>query len=131
METVRPQIYNSQANAVIPEYSIIKANVTMRDSERTYQGSLSASLYPNYGLVIKPLIITTETGDIYVHIEFTDSLYNTLLQASSGNSFAPNELAISVQSNPMIYLVWVGVILMAIAILIQFADDLSLKKQIH
>ncbi len=129
IENSTTQVYNSQANTVIPEYSIIKADVTMRDSDRTYQGTLSASLYPNYGLVIKPLIITTETGDLYVHIEFTDSLYNTLMQTSSGNSVAPNEVAISVQNSPLIYLVWAGVVLMAIAISIQFASDLFSQKE--
>jgi cytochrome c-type biogenesis protein CcmF len=129
IENSAAQVYNSQANVVIPEYSIIKADVTMHDSDRTYQGSLSASLYPNYGLVIKPLIITTETGDLYVHIEFTDSLYNNLKQASSGNSVAPNEVAISVQNSSLIYLVWLGVVLMAIAISIQFASDLSSQKE--
>jgi len=129
IENSTAQVYNSQANVVIPEYSIIKADVTMHDSDRTYQGSLSASLYPNYGLVIKPLVITTETGDLYVHIEFTDSLYNNLKQASSGNSVAPNEVAISVQNSPFIYLVWLGVVLMAIAISIQFASDLSSQKE--
>jgi cytochrome c biogenesis factor len=131
IENSTTQVYNSQANAIIPEYSIIKADVTMHDSDRTYQGSLSALLYPNYGLVIKPLIITTETGDLYIHIELTDSLYNTLKQASSGNSVAPNEVAISAQNNPLIYLVWSGVVLMAIAILIQFASDLSSQKELR
>ena len=124
-------VYNSQVNAVVPEYSIIKADVTMRESDRTYLGSLSALLYPNYGLVIKPLIFTTQTGDIYVHIEFTESLYNTLLQTLSGVSVAPNEVSISVQNSPLIYLVWAGVALMAIAITIQFVSDLFSQKERH
>ena len=128
IENSTTQVYNSEANATIPEYSFIKADITMRDSDKTYQGSLYAILYPNYGLVIKPLIITTETGDLYLHIEFTESLYDTLLQTLNGNSVAPNEVSISVQNSPLIYLVWVGVVLMAVGISIQFASDLFSKR---
>ena len=131
IENSTTQVYNSEANATIPEYSFIKADITMRDSDKTYQGSLYAILYPNYGLVIKPLIITTETGDLYLHIEFTESLYDTLLQTLNGNSVAPNEVSISVQNSPLIYLVWVGVVLMAVGISIQFASDLFSKRELR
>jgi cytochrome c biogenesis factor len=129
IENSTTQIYNEQLNKIIPEYSIVKAEVTIQDSGRSYQKSLSASLYPNYGLVIKPLIITTETGDVYAHLEFTNSLYNTLSAVLNGSSIAPDEVSITVQNSPMIYLVWVGVILILLAICIQFASDLASSKE--
>ncbi len=129
IENSTTQVYNAQKETLIPEYSIVKVDVTIQHSDKTYQGNLSASLYPNYGLVIKPLIITTETGDIYTHLELTDSLYTSLVQSLSGNSVAPDELSITVQNSPMIYLVWAGVVLMAISISLQFAGDLSSKKE--
>jgi cytochrome c biogenesis factor len=129
IENSTTQVYNAQTETLIPEYSIVKADVTIQQSDKTYQGNLSVRLYPNYGLVIKPLIITTETGDIYTHLELTDSLYTSLVQSFSGSSVAPDELSITVQNSPMIYLVWVGVVLMSISISIQFAGDLSSKKE--
>jgi hypothetical protein len=124
------KVYHSQANAVIPEYSIVKADIKIEDSDRTYQGSLSAIFYPNYGLVIKPLVITTETGDIYAHIEVTEALYNSLTQTFAGTTTTPEEVSITVQNSPMIYLVWIGVVLMAIAISVQFAYDLAPTKEL-
>jgi cytochrome c biogenesis factor len=73
--------------------------------------------------VLQPLIITTETGDIYVHFGYTESLYNALVQALSGHDVTPDELAITVQTSPMVYLVWTGVALMLIGISFEFAGD--------
>jgi cytochrome c biogenesis factor len=129
IENSTTQVYNSQTESLTPEYSILKADVTIQQSDKTSQGTLSASLYPNYGLVIKPLIVTTETGDIYAHLELTESLYNSLVQTLSGSSVTPNDLSITIQNSPMIYLVWAGVVFIAFSILIQFARDLSLKKE--
>jgi cytochrome c-type biogenesis protein CcmF len=123
------KVHNEQVGAVIPECSTIKADVTVQQSEKVYDGTLVASFYPNYGLVIKPLIITTETGDIYLHLEYSDSLYNALVEVYSGNSNAPSEVSITVQYSPMIYLVWTGVGLMLISMSVQFAAELSPQKQ--
>ena len=122
-------IYNEQAAAIIPEYSTLTADVTIQQSEKIYTGSLSASFYPNYGLVLRPLIMTTATGDIYVHLEFTDSLYNALVQTIEGNSSVPEEVSVTVQNNPMVYLVWGGVALMLVGISIQFSRRLEAKAR--
>jgi cytochrome c biogenesis factor len=123
------EVYNKQVGAVIPEYSTIQAEVTVQQSEKTYDGTLIASFYPNYGLVINPLIITTETGDIYLHLEYSDSLYNALVDVYSGNSTVPDNVSVTVQYSPMIYLVWAGVALMLIGMSIQFAGELLPQKQ--
>jgi len=117
-------VYSEQLATIVPEYSTLKADVAIQQSGKTYQGSLSASFYPNYGLVLRPLIITTETGDIYAHLEYTDSLYNVIVQALSGDSVAPEDVSITVQTNPMVYLVWAGVAFMIVGICVQFAADL-------
>ena len=129
VENSSTQVYNKQAGAVVPEYSVVNVNITIQESGETYHGSLSASFYPNYGVVIKPLIISTLTGDIYVHVELTESLYNALQQNLSGNSTVPNMVSITVQNSPMIYLVWSGVALIAIAISVQFASELYVPKK--
>ena len=129
VENSSTQVYNERADAIVPEYSIVNANITIQESGQTYHGSLSASFYPNYGVVIKPLIITTLTGDIYAHLELTESLYNVMQQTLSGDSFVPDKVSITVQNSPMIYLVWSGVALIAIAISVQFASDLYVPKK--
>jgi cytochrome c biogenesis factor len=122
------KVYNEQAAAIIPEYSTLIADVTIQQSENTYTVSLSASFYPNYGLVLRPLIMTTVTGDLYVHLEYTDPLYNALVQTLSGNSSVPEEVSVTVQNSPLIYLVWGGVALMLVGITVQFAGDLPSQK---
>lgn len=122
-------IYNEQAAAILPECSTLNADVTIQQSERTYFGSLSASFYPNYGLVLRPLILTTTTGDLYMHLDYTDSLYNALVQTVTGNSSVPEEISVTVQINPLIYLVWGGVILMLVGISLQFAADVRQKPE--
>jgi cytochrome c-type biogenesis protein CcmF len=121
-------IYNEQAEAIIPEYSTFTADATIKQTGSTYIGSLSASFYPNYGLVLRPLIIATTTGDVYAHLEFTEPLYNTLVQTLEGNSSVPEEVSVTVQTNPMVYLVWGGVALMLVGISVQFAGDLLPQK---
>ncbi len=114
------RVYNTQVEGVFPEYSIVTADVSVQGSGLNYNGNLQAAFYPNYGLVINPLIISTITGDIYIHFEYTDSLYNSLTQNLIGQSVLPDNLALTIQNNPLIYLVWAGVILMLLALTAEF-----------
>jgi cytochrome c biogenesis factor len=123
------KVYNELAGDIIPECSTIEADVTVKQSEKAYHGTLIASFYPNFGLVIKPLIITIATGDIYLHLKYSDALYNSLFDAYSGNSSLPDDLSVTVQYSPMIYLVWAGVGLMLISMSVQFAAELLSEKQ--
>jgi cytochrome c biogenesis factor len=122
-------IYNEQAATIIPEFSILTAKTTIQHSKEIFTGSLSASFYPNYGLVLRPLIMTTTIGDIYVHLELTDSLYNALVQTIEGNSSVPEEVSVTVQNNPMVYLVWGGVFLMIVGISIQLVADIRQRSK--
>jgi cytochrome c biogenesis factor len=119
------EVYNEEVAAIIPEYSTVEANVRVQESGKAYEGTLVASFYPNYGLVLKPLIITTVTGDIYMHFEYSDSLYNTLVNTYVGNSTVPDEVSITAQYSPMVYMVWGGVALMLVGMSVQFASDLK------
>ena len=116
-------VFNEQTSALISEYSTVQATVVVLQSEKTYSGILEASFYPNYGLVLKPLIITTETGDIYLHFDLSDSLYSTLVNIYIGNSTIPETVSITVQKSPLIYLVWGGVALMLVSMPIQLASN--------
>jgi cytochrome c-type biogenesis protein CcmF len=118
-------VYNEQLNTIVPEYSSISFDVIVQYLGRTYKGNLWAGFYPNYGLVLKPLIISTEIGDIYIHLDYTDALYNALLQTLAGNIAVPENIAVTVQTNPLVYWVWAGIALMIIGISWQVVADLA------
>ena len=48
------EVYNIQAQNIIPQYSAVTADVTIRQPDATYSGEVSASFYPNYGLALTP-----------------------------------------------------------------------------
>ena len=118
------KVYNSQAQNVIPQYSAVTADVTIRYKDTTYSGEVSASFYPNYGLALTPLIVNTPSGDLYVHMEINEELYNILSAQLTGNSTTPATVTLTVQRIPMVYLVWVGVILMVLSMILECAVDL-------
>jgi cytochrome c-type biogenesis protein CcmF len=120
-------VYNEELGAVVPECSSISGDVTIQYLGKTYHNSLSASFYPNYGLVIRPLIITTETGDVYLHFDYTDALYDSLTQTLTGNTVTLGSVAVTVQISPLIYLVWAGIALMVVSISLHAAIDLAKK----
>jgi hypothetical protein len=107
----------------------VKSDVTIQYLGRTYQGSLSASFYPNYGLVIRPLVISTETGDVYLHLAYTDELYDSLTQTLKVDNVAPERVDVTVQISPLIYLVWAGVALVVFGISLQSIVDLAQKGE--
>jgi len=121
-------VYNEELGAVVPECSSISGYITIQYLGKTYHNSLSASFYPNYGLVIRPLVITTETGDVYLHLEYTDELYDSLTQTLTGNTVTPESVAVTVQISPLIYLVWAGVALMIVSITLEAVIDLAQKR---
>jgi hypothetical protein len=123
-------VYDEQLGAVVPEYSSISFDIIVQYLGRTYEGKLWAGFYPNYGLVLRPLIIATETGDIYIHLDYTDSLYNALVQTLAGNIAVPENIAVTVQTSPLIYLVWAGIALMIVGISWQVVADLAPKARI-
>jgi cytochrome c biogenesis factor len=118
------EVYNTQAQNVIPQYSAVTADITIRQSGATYNGKISVSFYPNYGLALTPLIINTATGDLYVHMEINEELYNILSAQLTGNSTTPVTVSLTVQSIPMVYLVWVGVTLMIVSMAVECAVNL-------
>ena len=118
-------VYNEQLELIVPEYSSLKADVTIQYLGRAYNGSLLANFYPNYGLVLRPWIITTETGDVYIHLEYTETMYKPLTQILDGSgSGIPDNFSVTVQDSPLIYLLWIGIAVTMAGISLQFAADL-------
>ncbi len=116
-------VYNTQAGKVIPEFSVVTVDATIHSSSLVYNGELSAAFYPNYGLVVEPVIISTVSGDVYIHLEVTEELYDALSGQLSGDNVAVDNVSVTVQENPLVYLVWVGVFLMLVALTYEFAVD--------
>ena len=109
-------VYNAELIDVIPEYSSVSGDITIQYLGKVYHCTLSASFYPNYGLVIRPSILQTEVGDLYLHLAYTEELYDSLAQTLMGNSVVPETVSVTVQISPLVYLVWTGVALMVFSI---------------
>jgi cytochrome c biogenesis factor len=122
-------VYGEQVGNVVPESASLTAHVTIQHGGEAYSSTLDASIYANYGVILKPLIISTWTGDIYMHLENSEALYNALMSTFSGIATVPDAVSVTVQNSPMIYLVWAGVALMLVGMSIQFASDLVQQKQ--
>ena len=120
-------VYSEQVDDAVSEYSSVSSDVTIQYLGKTYQKNLCASFYPNYGLAIRPLIITTETGDVYLHFDYSDAMYESLTQVFMGNTVVPENVNVTVQTSPLIYLVWAGIALMVVSISLQAAADLAKK----
>ena len=105
------QVHSTQ---IIPEYSALRMDVAIQRGGSVYYGALWIRLYTLHGVVSTPLIITTMTGDIYVHMHETESLYDSLVQALLDTEVLPEDLIITVEIVPMVHFVWAGVALMCI-----------------
>ena len=108
----------------MPEYSGLALDVSIADGTTAYNNnSLRMYYYPNYGIVSKPLIISTLRGDLYIFMEHTNSSYNSLFYALMGEKREPVNFRIKVKRVPLIWLVWAGVILMAAGMVILICNE--------
>ncbi len=119
----RGHIYSNAMRFLAPEYSVMAMNATILDGEAAYNGRLVMYYYTNYGILSRPLIISTLQGDLYVFIQYTDSSYNSLFYALMGEEYQPEDFIIKVKRVPLIWLVWLGVILMTISMAILIWDE--------
>ena len=126
------EVYSSQAQHLLPQYSTVTADIIVQQSGATYSGEISASFYPNYGLALTPLIINTATGDMYVHMEIDQELYDILTAQLTGNGTIPTTVSLTAQNIPLVYLVWVGVTLMVVSMVVECVVDLrQTRRQQH
>jgi hypothetical protein len=79
------------------------------------------------------LVLHTWTGDIYVHMHHTESMYNSLVQALLDAKVPPEDLMLTVEIVPMVHLVWAGVALMGTAAAMSLAKELlpPIRKKAH
>jgi cytochrome c-type biogenesis protein CcmF len=117
-------VYSPQHQFIVPEHSALKMDVTIREEGgKVYQGALWLYLYANHGIVSKPSIISTPTKDIYVHMQYTLSTYNSLLYALMGQKVQPEDFIIVVKRVPLVWLVWAGIVLLGLGMAILLVGE--------
>jgi hypothetical protein len=119
------RVYYPESDALVPEHSFIEADSTVKYLGRTYYRTLRADFYPNYGLVLRPVIITTEVGDLYIHLEYTESMSTSLVEALREETVIPEAVNVSVQTSPLIYVLWTGIAAMFLGIATQLLAELK------
>jgi cytochrome c-type biogenesis protein CcmF len=118
-------VYYQQLAGLVPEYSFLDVESTVHYMGRTYHRIFQADYYPNYGLVLRPQVISTEAGDLYMHLEYTGSMSTSLVEALSGETIIPDNVNIMVQTSPLIYLLWTGIAVMVLSIATQLLVELK------
>jgi c-type cytochrome biogenesis protein CcmF len=119
------QVYYEQLDDLIPEHSFLEAGTTIHYLGRTYHRTLRADFYPNYGLVLRPLIISTVTGDLYMHFDYTEAMSTSLVEALREETALPDNMDIMAQTSPLIYLLWAGIGVMVLGIATQLFAEIK------
>jgi cytochrome c-type biogenesis protein CcmF len=118
-------VYYQQLDDLVPEFSFLDLDVTIEYMGRIYHKTMQADYYPNYGLVLRPQIIGTVIGDLYLHIEYTENMSTSLVEALRNDNIIPETVDIALQTSPMIYLLWIGIAVMVVGIAIQFIVEVK------
>jgi len=121
-------VYYQQLDGLVPEFSFLKVDATIEYMGRTYHKVLQADFYPNYGLVLRPQIIGTVTGDLYMHLDYTENMSTSLVEALRNTIIVPETVNIAIQTSPMIYVLWIGVSVMILGIATQLVVELKQKN---
>jgi len=116
-------VYSAQHHFIIPEYSALKMDATIKEAGDIHQGVMWTKYYTNHGVVSEPLIISTLTSDIYVYMQSTKSSSDSLLYALMGQKVQPENFIVSVKRIPLIGLVWLGIILLGIGMVVLLAGE--------
>ncbi len=117
-------VHSTQLGRCVPEYSALRMDVEIEHGGSIYHRALWIRFYTLYGVAHTPLIITTWTGDLYINMLHTESMHNALMQALMGVEVSPDDLIVTVERIPMVYLVWAGVILLTIGMAIPLVKEL-------
>ena len=115
-------------DGLYPEKSSIEIDLTLNNSGTLYNSSIWVELYPAYGIFSKPTIIRTATGDIYLHIEETDSISSCLTNSLFNQSSPPEDFDFTFETLPFINILWIGVGAMAVGISILLTAEFVVSK---
>jgi cytochrome c-type biogenesis protein CcmF len=122
-------VYSPQHQFIVPEYSALRMNVTIGEGGgNSHHGSLWLYFYTNHGLVSKPAVISTPTEDIYLYMQYTASTYNSLLSALRGQKVQPGDFILRVKRVPLIWLIWIGIVLLSIGMVVLLVGDFISRR---
>ena len=121
-------VYYQQLDGLVPEFSFLQVDTTIEYRGRTYHKTMQADYYPNYGLVLRPQIIGTEMGDLYMHLEYTENMSTSLVEALRNSIIVPETVNVAIQTSPMIYVLWTGISVMILGIATQLVIELKHKN---
>jgi len=115
-------------DGLYPQKSALEIDLTLNNSGTLYDSSIWVELYPAYGIFSKPTIIRTATGDLYLHIEETDSISNCLTNSLFNQSSPPEDFGFTVETLPLINILWIGVGMMAVGTTILLTAEFVTSK---
>ena len=118
------RVYFPSHSVVAPEYSSLETEVTIPEGGVVHHGSLWMYAYLNYGVVSEPLIISTPQRDLYISMHQTNSSYTSLVHALMGETIPPKDVTIVMKYVPLVWLIWLGILLMGIGMSALFLDEL-------
>jgi cytochrome c biogenesis factor len=121
-------VYFPRRSLVAPEYSGLKTEVAIRDGTAVHRGSLQMYVYLNHGIVSEPLIISTPTKDLYISMHATNSSHSSLLHALVDEMIPPQDVTIVLKYVPLVWLIWLGLLLMGIGMSAVFLDELFRRR---
>jgi cytochrome c biogenesis factor len=115
-------------DGLYPQKSALEIDLTLNNSGTLYDSSIWVELYPAYGIFSKPTIIRTATGDMYLHIEESDSISNCLTNSLFNQSSPPEDFDFTVETLPLINILWIGVGAMAVGTSILLTAEFVTSK---
>jgi cytochrome c-type biogenesis protein CcmF len=123
------RVYFPQHDLILPEYSALKMDVAIKEDGKVRYDTLWLYYYTNYGVVSKPLLISTPQEDLYVYLQHTDSSYNSLRFALMEERIPPENVILQVKRNPLISFVWAGIVVLGLGMAILLLGELLVKKR--
>jgi cytochrome c-type biogenesis protein CcmF len=115
---------------ILPDHSSLYVNVITSIDNTSFSNDLYAGLYTVHGFVLKPSISRTLTKDVYIALDYRDSIYQGLLLSLTGN--VPDEISefpISIKIVPYVNLLWFGIALLSVGIVASIINDIYLIKK--
>jgi len=124
------RVYYPGHSIVGPEYSALKMDITIKEAGNVHHRALWMYYYPpadQKGVVSKPLIISSLAGDLYISMQHTESCYNSLFYALMGEEVQPEDFFLKVKRIPLIWLVWLGIIMQAVGMSVLLYAEVRVK----
>jgi len=107
-------IYSPRVAHFLPEFTAFKVYADVKTGGSVHKSEIWMFYYPNYGIVSKPLIISTPAEDVYIFMQYTNSTYEALFNAMFGSREPPENFIIRVKRIPLVSLIWTGVVAMSV-----------------